>query len=166
MRFKELFCQSLDALRTQAQKISKLEEALEQPLEWFWANEQKILEALEAQCADKWPDEIWDMIFDSTVSTEEIYVRLEELREFEGLHKSPVTVGDLIGDFFSHNSIISLNIETADEDGESYLLKIWRGEAWKLEQEHPEYLNYKFVRFHEVVPESVLTNDLFIEVKE
>lgn len=163
---KDLFCRVVNGLKHQAQKMSKLEEALDQPVEWFWTSQEEVLRALETQCCFQWSDEIWELIFDSEIPAEDIYTQLEDLLKDPYIHKAPVFVEDLIDSFFSHNTIISLNVDVLNPKDPScrQLQKIWRGEAWRLEKEHPEYLNYRFVRFHCVVPESIVKCDLFIEV--
>lgn len=164
---KDLFCRVVNSLKHQAQKMSKLEEALDQPIEWFWVSQEEVLRALETQCCLQWSDEIWELIFDSGTPAEAIYAQLKDLLKDPYIHhKAPIFVEDLIDDYFSHNEIISLNVVMQEEDGCPYYQKIWRGEAWKLEEDHPEYLKYKFIRFHEVVPESITKSDLFIEVSQ
>lgn len=146
--------------------MSKLEKALDQPIGWFWTSQEEVLRALETQCGFQWSDEIWEQIFNSEIPAEGIYTQLEDLLKDPHVHKAPIFVEDLIDDYFSHNEIISLNVMMQEEDGCPYYQKIWRGEAWKLEEDHPEYLKYKFIRFHEVVPESITKSDLFIEVSQ
>ncbi len=163
---KDLFCRVVNGLKHQAQKMSKLEEALGQPIEWFWTSQEEVLRALETQCCFQWSDEIWELIFNSEIPAEDIYTQLEDSLKDPHIHKAPIFVEDLIDDYFSHNDIISLNMIILEEDGCPYYQKIWRGEAWKLEKDHPEYLKYKFIRFHEVVPESLSKSDLFIEVSQ
>ena len=164
---KDLFCRVVNGLKRQAQKMSKLERALDQPIEWFWTSQEEVLRALETQCCLQWSDEIWELIFDSGTPAEAIYAQLKDLLKDPYIHhKAPIFVEDLIDDYFSHNEIISLNVVMQEEDGCPYYQKIWRGEAWKLEEDHPEYLKYKFIRFHEVVPESITKSDLFIEVSQ
>lgn len=141
-----------------------MEEALDQPIEWFWTSQEEILRALEIQCCSQRSDEIWELIFNSEVPAEDIYAQLEDLLKDPYIHKAPVFVEDLIDSYFSHNDIISLNVWIQDEDGCRYYKRIWRGEAWKLEKECPEYLKYRFIRFHTVVPESIVKTNLFIEV--
>lgn len=162
---KDLFCNVVSALKEQARHFSRLEEALDLTVEWFWAAQEDVLKALETQCCFQWSDEIWELVFDPEIPAEDIYTQLEDLLKDPYIHKAPVFVEDLIDNYFSHNDIISLNVMVQEEDGCPYYQKIWRGEAWKLEKEHPEYLKYKFIRFHEVVPESIVKSDLFIEVK-
>ena len=163
---KDLFCRVVESFKTQARKLSRLEEALDQTIDWFWTSEEDILRALETQSCLKWSDEIWELILDFETPAEDIYAQLEDLMKDPYIHKAPVFVEDLIDNYFSHNNIISLNVLMQEEDGCPYYQKIWRGEAWKLETEHPEYLKYKFIRFHEVVPESITKTDLFIEVSQ
>lgn len=162
---KDLFCRVVNGLKRQAQKMSKLEKALDQPVEWFWTSQEEVLRALETQCRFQWSDEIWEQIFNSEIPAEDICTQLNDLLKDPCIHKAPIFVEDLIDDYFSHNEIISLNV-AMQEDGCPYYQKIWRGEAWKLEKDHPEYLKYKFIRFHEVVPESITKSDLFIEVSQ
>lgn len=163
---KEVFCNIVEAVREQFQLITNLESALDAPLETWWNPGTQILESLEASCGFKWTDDVWDDICQNTSSVEDIYDYLEDESNTKGDHKAPNTVKDLIDDVFSHNTIISLNVEKQDDNGVKYLERIWRGEAWKLEEEHPEYLDYKFIRFHNVVPESITKTSLFIEVSQ
>lgn len=44
---RDLFCRVVNGLKHQAQKMSKLEEALDQPIEWFWTSQEEVLRALE-----------------------------------------------------------------------------------------------------------------------
>lgn len=44
---RDLFCRVVNGLKRQAQKMSKLEKALDQPVEWFWTSQEEVLRALE-----------------------------------------------------------------------------------------------------------------------
>lgn len=163
---KKLFCSVVEAIREQFQLISNLESTLDTSLEAWWKPGTSVLESLEDSCGFKWADDIWEDILSATSPVECIYDYLEDESSTKGGHKTPNTVKDLIDDMFSHNTIISLNVEKQEDNGVKYLERIWRGEAWKLEEEHPEYLDYKFIRFHNVVPESITKTSLFIEVSQ
>lgn len=163
---KKLFCNIVRAIRKQFRLIFNLESALGTSLEAWRKPGTDVLESLEDSCGFKWTDDIWNNVLSDTSSIEDIYDYLENESRTKGDHKAPNTVRDLIDDMFSHNTIISLNVEKQDDNGVNYLERIWRGEAWKLEKECPEYLDYKFIRFHNVVPESITKTNLFIEVSQ
>lgn len=88
-----------------------------------------------------------------------------KLMQYEDAEESNhLTVGAAIDKLFSHNEMIALWHDNAEDKDHSYLL--WRGEAWKLPK---MYENLPVIRFKGIIPESITRADtinILVDVPE
>lgn len=121
-----------------------------------------LSQALEEDTTAAWDDYLFDELYDSKVDPRALYDHvikyLKENDVTDGL-----TLGECIDNIFSHNSLVSINVEIKDSEGEpSYLYQIFRGMAHEIPE---DLLCRKFISIHDAVSDKAYDGRIFVEIK-
>ena len=116
-----------------------------------------LSQALEEDTCAAWDDELFEDLYNSKVTPEELYKKVSTRR-------TPFTLEDCIDNIFSHNSVVSINEERQDnKDEPSYLYQIFRGMAHEIPK---KLLSRKFISIHSVVSDNAYDDRIFVEVSK
>lgn len=121
-----------------------------------------LFQALEEDTTAAWDDYLFDELYNSKVAPEALYDHVLKYLKDNDVNNKP-TLGECIDNIFSHNSVVSINVEMKDNDDEpSYLHQVFRGMAHDIPE---DLLNRKFVSIHSVVSDRAYDDRIFVEIK-
>ena len=121
-----------------------------------------LSQALEEDTTAAWDDYLFDELYDRDISPEILYDHILKYLKDNDVDNKP-TLGECIDNIFSHNSVVSINVEMKDDDGEpSYLYQVFRGMAHDIPE---DLLNRKFVSIHSAVSDRAYDDRIFVEIK-
>lgn len=121
-----------------------------------------LSQAIEEDTTAAWDDYLFDELYNNEVDPKALYDHVLKYLKENDVNNKP-TLGECIDNIFSHNSLVSINVEMKDNDGEpSYLHQVFRGMAHDIPE---DLLNRKFVSIHSVVSDRAYDDRIFVEIK-
>lgn len=121
-----------------------------------------LSQAIEEDTTAAWDDYLFDELYNNEVDPKALYDHVLKYLKDNDVSNKP-TLGECIDNIFSHNSLVSINVEMKDTDGEpSYLHQVFRGMAHDIPE---DLLNRKFVSIHSVVSDRAYDDRIFVEIK-
>lgn len=163
MMTKLTFCKIVNQIRELAafnNKVIEVFDMSESPIDNIIC---MLSQALEEDTCAAWEDEMFEDLYDSKVSPEELYTNVVDYLVMNKVNARRLiyTLEDCIDNIFSSNSVVSINEKHVDEDGIEYLQEIYRGMAHAIPK---NLLGRNFVKIHSAVSDKAYDDRIFIEV--
>lgn len=101
-------------------------------------------------------DRLIDLLYEAEGQVNNDYPTVEQIADHliaNGVIISPLTVGDMIDKWFSHNETVAI---WHDKKGENCHYLLWKGMGWDIPNEFKEL---SFIKFFGTVPESIMDAD-------